>query len=95
MLVAIIDNGFVEINEYPMLKNIEDIRNDFLPDTLLIELNKKPEIKEGYILKYNGKEFYYEEIPTISQEPHQPTNAEVAQMISDLQADLIIAGVLS
>lgn len=27
-------------------------------------------------------------------EPHQPTNAEVAQMISDLQADLIIAGVI-
>ena len=26
--------------------------------------------------------------------PYQPTNAEVAQMISDLQADLIIAGVL-
>lgn len=27
-------------------------------------------------------------------EPYQPSNAEVAQMISDLQADLIIAGVL-
>lgn len=27
-------------------------------------------------------------------EPYQPTNAEVAQMISDLQADLIIAGVI-
>ena len=26
--------------------------------------------------------------------PNQPTNAEVAQMISDLQADLIIAGVI-
>lgn len=27
--------------------------------------------------------------------PHyQPTNAEIAQMISDLQADLIIAGVI-
>ena len=26
--------------------------------------------------------------------PYQPTNAEVAQMISDLQADLIIAGVI-
>lgn len=27
-------------------------------------------------------------------EPYQPTNAEVAQMISDLQTDLIIAGVI-
>ncbi len=26
--------------------------------------------------------------------PHQPSNAEVVQAISDLQADLIIAGVL-
>lgn len=26
--------------------------------------------------------------------PAQPTNADVAQMISDLQADLIIAGVI-
>lgn len=31
-------------------------------------------------------------IKTISS--YQPTNAEVAQMISDLQADLIIAGVI-
>ena len=28
------------------------------------------------------------------QEPKQPTNAEVVQAISDLQADLIIAGVI-
>lgn len=27
-------------------------------------------------------------------EPYVPTNTEVAQMISDLQADLIIAGVI-
>lgn len=27
-------------------------------------------------------------------EPYQPTNAEVAQLLSDLQADLIIAGVI-
>lgn len=26
--------------------------------------------------------------------PYQPTNAEVAQMISDLQVDLILAGVI-
>lgn len=30
----------------------------------------------------------------VESEPYQPTNAEVAQMISDLQADLIIAGVI-
>lgn len=34
----------------------------------------------------------FEEKP--EPQPYQPTNAEVAQMISDLQADLIIAGVI-
>lgn len=33
---------------------------------------------------------------TVEPQPeiHEPTNAEVAQMISDLQADLAIAGVI-
>lgn len=35
----------------------------------------------------------WEEV-AIPVEPTQPTNSEVAQMISDLQADLIIAGVI-
>lgn len=30
----------------------------------------------------------------VEPEPYQPTNAEVAQLLSDLQADLIIAGVI-
>ena len=34
----------------------------------------------------------FEEKP--EPQPYQPSNAEVAQMISDLQADLIIAGVI-
>ena len=38
-------------------------------------------------------------VTTVTKNPtsklsYQPTNAEVAQMISDLQADLIIAGVI-
>lgn len=36
---------------------------------------------------------WYEE-PKPTPKPYTPTNAEVAQMISDLQADLIIAGVI-
>ena len=35
-----------------------------------------------------------EELEEVIPAPYQPTNAEVAQMISDLQADLIIAGVI-
>jgi hypothetical protein len=30
----------------------------------------------------------------IAPQPYNPTNTEIAQMISDLQADLIIAGVI-
>lgn len=33
-------------------------------------------------------------IPVIVVEPNQPTNSEIAQMISDLQADLLISGVI-
>jgi hypothetical protein len=51
-------------------------------------------IPEGLgTLKFDGEKLYREIIqPT--PEPKQPTNAEVIQAISDLQADLIIAGVL-
>jgi hypothetical protein len=96
MLVAIINENSVvaSINDYPALKNIDDIRGNFLDDTILLEVKEKPQYKEGYQLKHNGSEFYYEEIPQQTLEPNQPTNAEVAQMISDLQADLIIAGVI-
>ena len=31
---------------------------------------------------------------TVIPQPNIPTNAEIAQMISDLQADLMIAGVI-
>lgn len=31
---------------------------------------------------------------TMQPQPYIPTNAEIAQMISDLQADLMIAGVI-
>lgn len=53
----------------------------------------------GYkIYKEGSKEILYSfdspKQSTYVAEPYQPTNAEVAQMISDLQADLIIAGVI-
>ena len=35
----------------------------------------------------------WEDVP-LESEPYQPTNAEVAQLLSDLQADLVIAGVI-
>ncbi len=61
------------------------------------------EIREYQENEMNIKEIWVnnvmvgkEEWPIVTIEPqhYQPTNAEVAQMISDLQADLIIAGVI-
>lgn len=33
-------------------------------------------------------------VPRPTPEPNQPTNADIAQLVSDLYADLIIAGVI-
>lgn len=37
---------------------------------------------------------YYTLVPEVIPQVYAPTNAQVAQMISDLQADLLIAGVI-
>lgn len=47
----------------------------------------------GQIMKPDGT-FVWPEPEPFEPEPYQPTNSEIAQMISDLQADLIIAGVI-
>jgi len=51
---------------------------------------------ESYLFKkYENGEWSEEKYkPVAPIEPYQPTNAEIAQMLSDLQADLIIAGVI-
>lgn len=46
----------------------------------------------GQIMQEDGT-FITPEI-VVEPQPNEPTNAEIAQMISDLQADLIIAGVI-
>lgn len=46
----------------------------------------------GQIMQADGT-FIDDPTPIIPQ-PNEPTSAEIAQMISDLQADLIIAGVI-
>jgi len=45
---------------------------------------------------YVGKRYVdgaWEDVP-LEPVPTQPTNAELAQLVSDLQADLLIAGVI-
>ena len=49
--------------------------------------------EEELLAQFDGFNPFEEKEPIVP-EPYQPTNAEIAQMISDLQADLIIAGVL-
>ena len=51
------------------------------------------EVSESKLVEVFGFNPFTEE-PQLEPQPYQPTNAEVAQMISDLQADLIIAGVI-
>lgn len=51
-------------------------------DIIVIDnFNELPEIKEGYQLRYNGSEFYYEEIVNLESEPD--VWAEMAQAIAE------------
>ena len=45
----------------------------------------------GQIRQTDGK---FTNDTTVIQQPNEPSGAEIAQMISDLQADLMIAGVI-
>ena len=47
----------------------------------------------GQIMQPDGT-FINSEQVIVEPQPNEPTNSEIAQMISDLQADLIIAGVI-
>lgn len=47
----------------------------------------------GQIMQPDGTFITPEPMP-VEPTPYQPANSEIAQMISDLQADLIIAGVI-
>lgn len=99
MIVAIVNNDSVSINEYPYIESIEEVRDDFLPDTLLIELTEKPEYRDGYILKYNGTEFYYEEIPLPELTETELIQAEILLNQADILAkqneqDEVLAAIL-
>ena len=46
----------------------------------------------GQIMQPDGT--FIDPEPIVEPQPYIPNNAEIAQMISDLQADLLIAGVI-
>ena len=65
-----------------------------LEDNIIVvdSFNDLPSVSDDVDVFYNNGAFEY--VTKVQDMPHKPTNAEVAQMISDLQADLIIAGVI-
>lgn len=76
-----------------------DLSKTSFRDRYDTETNAFIEYNEGFVgndWEEITEEEYMKNYPQQSAEPelYQPTNAEVAQMISDLQADLIIAGVI-
>ena len=80
--------------------NIESVKYEvmqtlYINDDIYMLLRNSNNITEDFmeITKEEFEEFLSKtSIKTIN--PYQPTNAEVAQMISDLQVDLILAGVI-
>lgn len=62
----------------------------FAPDIVLVEA--PDEVNEGWLYVDGG--FRQPESPVICSEPYQPTNADVAQLVTELFAELLIAGVI-
>lgn len=82
---------YAELNENNICKAVSELSGEVIKDTM-IPLETYDDSLLGK--RYDNGEWV--EVPVEPSEPehHQPTNAEIAHMISDLQADLIIAGVL-
>lgn len=52
------------------------------------------EVTEEQVIEVFGRNPFIDPEPEPEPTPYQPSNAEIAQLISDLQVDLIIAGVI-
>ena len=85
--------GFVEQDDVPIIGNTPH-GEQVVPLPILgfdidsLELGMRYDNELGIF--YNEED---EEVVT-KPKPYEPTNSEVAQMMSDLQADLLIAGVI-
>lgn len=72
----------------PKIVNDDYIHNPGLqPGEIISELGE-----DGQIMQEDGS--FITPPPIEVPQIHEPTNSEIAQMISDLQADLVIAGVI-
>lgn len=52
------------------------------------------EVTEEQLIEIFGRNPFIDPEPEPEPIPYQPSNAEIAQLISDLQVDLIVAGVI-
>lgn len=52
------------------------------------------EVTEEQLIEVFGRNPFIDPEPEPEPTPYQPSNAEIAQLISDLQVDLIVAGVI-
>lgn len=52
------------------------------------------EVTEEQLIEVFGRNPFIDPEPEPEPIPYQPSNAEIAQLISDLQVDLIVAGVI-
>ena len=91
------DDLVTEIQEVNDVDNIIQALKLGEEDYVILTSQEVP-VTSGRIseaIKYNRNLDTFEivEVEVIA-DPNEPTNAQVAQMISDLQADLVIAGVI-
>lgn len=80
---------YAELNENNICKAVSELAGEVIKDTMIRI--------DSFDMSLLGKKYdngEWEALVEPTPEPHQPSNAEVAQMISDLQVDLIIAGVI-
>lgn len=72
----------------------QEEKTDFAPNIVILDITGNTEIQEGWDYDEVTGLFSAPIIIPVEPQSYTPTNTEIAQMISDLQADLIISGVI-
>ena len=89
-------------NQIVLIEERDDPLEEFVNEEFLHmykKINKSDNLKIGDAWDDETQAWVITEFPIPEEskpeaKPYQPTNTEIAQMISDLQADLMIAGVI-
>ena len=83
---------YAQLNENNICVGISQLNGEVNAENM-VEIGS---FDESYVWKKyeNGEWLKESNQPQTQPAPRQPTNTEVAQMISDMYADLVIAGVI-